>query len=1033
MLQSWQRWKLVLYIGIGVVGIYAIWVYFAVATQLPVLTNDALENGNFSQTSILSDRNGEALYRFYEENREFVDFEQIAPQAINAFVAIEDQSFWKNGGVDVKWVIRNVYGTLQRAVGISARVGGASTITQQLLKNILALDKNESGFYDTVVRKHKEWLLVGKLADVIKSDIRQQNPGISASDLDRKSKERVIELYINFIYLGNQAHGIQAASQSYFAKNAKDLTIVESAILASMPQSPSYYDLYKNPTRVLGDFSIITTDGSKVVSGEVYNTIVNSIGNLVFDAQNTITKSNNSFQNFTARIVPENMTVGGAIYTVKYIPGRKDAVLNRMYEDGYITEEELKQSFIDGLNLKLASGKATIKTPHFVFWIRDLLLSDDAFKDLEITEDMLYQGGLQITTTLDNKIQTIAETAVRDNMPLLYDRWWNNRSMIHVDTLSGDVLAYVGSADYNNTEIGWQNDMIRNKRQPGSSIKPLVYAYFLQHVPSTLDTPVYDIEFTVGGLTPRNADGKFNGLMSLKQALAYSRNIPAVKVYLWAWQEEKIKPFLQEIGLTSLRNNHEYGYSLALWAWEVSMLEMAQAYSTLSQLWESAKINPILEIKDKNGNILYQKKVEKVKTSLEPIVASMIWDILSTSSNMPSGWVSYYSVRGLKYAVKSGTSNKVIKQNGQDVSLPRDGWLATYTPTRVTMYWAGNADDSPLNRNALWLLINSEVNKSFYGAMLEQWYMTNDTMPVVGGKQVTISKITWRLATDSTPEEYKVSTVGFNTNIPSDWAYTTISIDNSCAGKISPLTPPEQRQRVVLFQPVSITSFDTQDIIKRYGEQNKLLVAEPNNIFARLFAQDPVDYCEGRSVESSDTVQVSTLLTRNQSVSERFVLWFGASSVNGNITKVTVLANDIVVGNYSYESPSIEDTQQIRLTAVKDAPEISLQIIAVDETGKANSVTIPVKIVAEDTDKPVFDNTTTKVVGVEWGYEVTLGFTDKTSGVDSVVVTLPDSSTKTLQWSVVKFTTPTTWTVSYTAKDNFGNILEGSLDMNDYL
>lgn len=106
-------------------------------------------------------------------------------------------------------------------------------------------------------------------------------------------------------------------------------------------------------------------------------------------------------------------------------------------------------------------------------------------------------------------------------------------------------------------------------------------------------------------------------------------------------------------------------------------------------------------IKDKNGNILYEKKEEKKKTSLEPVVASMIRDILSTPANMPSGWTSYYSVRGLKYAVKSGTSNKVIKQNGQDVSLPRDGWLATYTPNRVTMYWAGNADDSPLNRNAL--------------------------------------------------------------------------------------------------------------------------------------------------------------------------------------------------------------------------------------------------------------------------------------------------------------------------------------------
>lgn len=145
-------------------------------------------------------------------------------------------------------------------------------------------------------------------------------------------------------------------------------------------------------------------------------------------------------------------------------------------------------------------------------------------------------------------------------------------------------------------------------------------------------------------------------------------------------------------------------------------------------------------------------------------------------------------------------------------------------------------------------------------------------MPVVAGKSVTISKITGRLAGEGTPEEYRVSTVGFNTNIPADGAYTTISVDNSCGGKISPLTPAEQRQRVLLFQPVSITSFDTQDIIKWYTVQNQLLATEPNNIYARLFPQEPAEYCEGRAVENSDSVQVSTLLTKNQSVTEKFAL-----------------------------------------------------------------------------------------------------------------------------------------------------------------
>lgn len=1034
LIQSGKWWKPLLMLAGGILGIYLIWVYFAVAIQLPIITNETLENGNFSQTSTVSDRNGETLYRFYEENREFVDFEAIAPQAINAFIAIEDQSFWQNGGVDFKGLLRNVYSTFQKALWIKARVGGASTITQQLLKNILALDKGEKGMYDTIVRKHKEWLLVGKLSDVIKTDIRKKNPGMNSKDLDRKEKERVIQLYINFIYLGNQTHGIQAASQSYFAKDAKDLTILESAILASMPQSPSYYDLYKNPTRVLGNFSVTATDGSRIESGEVYDAIVNSIGNIVFDGKNKISKGNNAFQNFASSIVPKNLTVGGSIYTVSYTAGRKDAVLNRMYEDGYITEEQLKQTLIDGFNLKLASGKVTIQTPHFVFWVRDLLLQDPAFKDLGITEDMLYQWGLQIKTTLDNNIQKIAEKAVKDNMPILIDRWWNNRSMIHIDSISGDVLAYVGSADYNNVAIQGQNDMIRNKRQPWSSIKPLVYAYFLQNNPSTLDTPIYDIPFTVGGLSPNNADGKFMGPLPLRQALSYSRNIPAVKVYLAAWQEEKIKPFLREIWLTSLQPKHEYGYSLTLGAGEVSMLEMAQAYSTLSQLGEQAEISPILEIKDKNGNILYTKKVKRTKTSLEPAVAGMMWDILSTTANMPPGWISYYSVKWLKYAVKSGTSNKVVKENGRDISVPRDGRLVTYTPTTVTTYWAGNANDTPMYKNALGLLINADVNKSFYNGLLAEGYLENNPMPAVGGtKEVTISKITGRIATEATPEEYKIKTVWFNTAIPADGSYTTITIDNSCGGKISPLTPPEQRQRVLLFTPVSITSFDTQDIIKWYSEQNKLLGSDPT-LYGRLFPEEPTEYCEGRTVQQSESVQVSTLLTKNQSVTTKFSLGYEASSANGNIASVTILANDIVVGNYTYNAPNIEDTKLVNLTAVGEVTEVTLQIIAVDGEGKSNSVTLPVKLTIADTDKPVLDNTATKVVALGTGwYEITLGFTDPTSGIDTVLVTLPDNSSKTLNGDVVKIISSSIGTVTYLVKDMFWNSLEGTIDMSAYL
>lgn len=143
---------------------------------MPVISSDTLENGNFAQTSAVTDKNGEVLYRFFEENREFVSFDEINTHAINAFVAMEDQSFWTNAGIDYRGIARNIRSSIKRVFGGSSRVGGASTITQQLLKNILTLNANEKSMYDTVVRKHKEWLLVGKLADVIKSEARKENP-----------------------------------------------------------------------------------------------------------------------------------------------------------------------------------------------------------------------------------------------------------------------------------------------------------------------------------------------------------------------------------------------------------------------------------------------------------------------------------------------------------------------------------------------------------------------------------------------------------------------------------------------------------------------------------------------------------------------------------------------------------------------------------------------------------------------------------------------------------------------------------------
>lgn len=138
---------------------------------------------------------------------------------------------------------------------------------------------------------------------------------------------------------------------------------------------------------------------------------------------------------------------------------------------------------------------------------------------------------MTIKTTLDIKAQDIAEASITDNMKTVTGYGANNSSLLYLDSLNGDVLAYVGSADYNNEEIDGKVDMVQQLRQPGSTIKPLIYSYGFMNLPITIDTPIYDIAFTIGNDRPNDNDGLFEGLLPLRKALGHSRNIPAIKMY----------------------------------------------------------------------------------------------------------------------------------------------------------------------------------------------------------------------------------------------------------------------------------------------------------------------------------------------------------------------------------------------------------------------------------------------------------------------------------------------------------------------
>ena len=183
-------------------------------------------------------------------------------------------------------------------------------------------------------------------------------------------KEKTLELYLNYISFGNNAFGVEAAAKTYFNKSAKDLSVLESSILASIPKGPTLYNPYKNPSGLMGEFIIKDAYGNPVsFSGDVQQAIINKIQTVLNATDLSDKKKNDSFINFLKGITSFTINVSGTTLKVEYINGRKDSVLTRMYEDSYITQQQLKAAFVEGIGYVFHTNTFPITAPHFVQWI----------------------------------------------------------------------------------------------------------------------------------------------------------------------------------------------------------------------------------------------------------------------------------------------------------------------------------------------------------------------------------------------------------------------------------------------------------------------------------------------------------------------------------------------------------------------------------------------------------------------------------------------------------------------------------------
>jgi membrane peptidoglycan carboxypeptidase len=732
------------------------------------LTLPNLEDPNSlfaAQSTIITDRNGIELYRVHgEQDRTVVPSEQISPYMKKAIVAIEDSRFYDRGCLDMR--------ALARVIFLLGKRGGASTLTRQLARNALNL-QNEN----IVNRKLKEVILGCQMESQF-------------------SKEELLTLYLNWIPFGQNAYGIEQASKRFFGISAKDLSVAQAAVLASLPQLPTYYSPY-----------------GRHVHTQVSEKVLQKI------ADGKITKA--------SQISDDDVTIGllgamtGTGSKAVYVGGRADQVLFNMKSQGRITNDEYVQALADLRTLTFQASRDSIRAPHFVLWVRDQV---ERMYESTGNSGLVEQGGLVIETTLDWKLQQEAEKAVAKRADASLKQYGaHNIALVSMDPKTREVLAYVGNKNYSDMENSGKIDMAQVPRQPGSSFKPFVYATaFTQgYAPATV---VYDVPTKFGSDQPQNYDGTFWGLTNIRKALGGSRNIPAIKGFFMAGGEENILDLVEKMGVVTPRAKKEefnadggkfdYGWPLALGAGETPLIEMVEGYSTFA---DSGLYKPVISIKkitNGKGVILFEaEKPSDNDEVMDPRIAYQITSILSDVSARPGEfWQAALSIPGYQAAAKTGTSNKCLERKAGEGKpcqkrLPDNVWTMGYTPDLVTGVWVGNATSEALSPKADGLNVAAPIWKDYMTNALRQIKDAKKTFPVPDGIVTPqISLLSGELPTECTPISMRASDVFLRERAPTlpDPACTTVEVDKVTGLLASDSCPAEAREMRSFLVPKSV-------------------------------------------------------------------------------------------------------------------------------------------------------------------------------------------------------------------------------------
>lgn len=520
------------------------------------------------------------------QKRYWVPIEDISQDLVDATVSIEDKSFFEHNGFDYK----RIAGAALADLKAMDKVQGASTITQQYGRNLF-------------LEHDKTWKR--KILEAFYAIRLEMN----------YSKEQILEGYLNTIYYGHGAYGVQAASQYYFGKDAKELTLAESSMLAGIPKGPGIYSPFAS---------------------------------------------------------------------LEKAKARQEIILNSLVKNGFATKKEVKTALNEKLILVGKYPNLAVQAaPYFQDAVKNALKNQLNLDDRTIT-----LGGLKVFTTLDLKQQAAAENQVAESIA--------NSSEIQVGLVAlnpknGHVKALVGGRDYTKSPF---NRAIQAVRQPGSTIKPLLYYAALEQgfTPSTsMRSELTTFKFDDGqaDYTPHNYNNKYaDGDITMAQALAVSDNVFAVKTHLFLGEETLLET-AKKFGISTTMKKVP---SLALGTSGVRVIEMANAYSMFANGGKKVSPTFITRVEDQNGDVIYESDDEGLPI-LKPaeafVMTHMLTGIFDSKLN------GYASVTG------STIINDITRPYaGKSGSTETDSWMVGFTPQLVTAVWTGYDKGVPINLTA---------------------------------------------------------------------------------------------------------------------------------------------------------------------------------------------------------------------------------------------------------------------------------------------------------------------------------------------